>query len=70
MTNKIRYPWEIFDKYGLFNCAKSDKISAKMLMHADDFIAYAEPFEPIKITKDDVGQIEAIANKNSLKPWY
>ncbi|MDN6899555.1 hypothetical protein [Oenococcus sicerae] len=79
MTNKIKYPWLVMNDLGVedtyFN-VRSAKYDIKDNPNTHDeavgksFLAYAEPFEPIKLTQDDAGQIESIANKNSLKAWY
>lgn len=71
MTNKIKYPWLALDNDGLIDKTEDNKDLARKSMSEDGFLAYAEPFEPIKITKDDVGKIDkTITNINNLGEWY
>ncbi len=70
MTNKIINPWGIFYADGQAQEHVDNKDITLAHLKGTQFLAYTEPFEPIKLTQDDVGRIEAITNINNLGEWY
>ncbi|OIL58322.1 hypothetical protein ATX23_09450 [Oenococcus oeni] len=62
MTDKIKYPWLAVGNDGLVDNIEDNKDLARKSMSEDGFLAYAEPFEPIKITKAQAEIVKYDAN--------